>query len=229
GMTRVPPSFIPPPVQVMAPVTVSVPAPFRLPPERAKSLWMVEAEANANDPADRTMGFWLSRLLTKSSAPPACVTVTPGILMVTSSAAVGTAPVLQLPGVSQSPLAGLTHMTAAGNVRSSSASSCKRTKGDLRARERLRTMSVAPCEGWVGRERSGRDAPTSLGCGVDRVIPVAGASPRRERGRGPAGPGAAPLRLADAAAVHRGDGCFPSSESPARDNFGPGRAHRAAG
>ena len=87
------------------------------------------------------IGSSLVMLLTES-VPESCVTVMPARLMTTSSDALGSASVLQLDGVSQSPPLGLIQVTVASSVLSSSWLNSGRkirrsTEDDLRERRRM--------------------------------------------------------------------------------------------
>src|SRR5437899_2909638 len=98
----VPGPDIDPPVHVSSPLTVTVPAPVNVPPERANWLTL-EAAAMETDPAERLNVAWLVRLFTLSVLLVACVTVMPPMLMTPSSAATGTRLRFQLLAVFQSP------------------------------------------------------------------------------------------------------------------------------
>src|SRR5262249_12508488 len=126
-----------PPIQLNWPETVSLPRPVSVPPESVNVLLIVEAAPRTSVPPESTMAFWLVRLWTESKLLKPWLTVTPALLMTTSSAGVGRVPVLQLAGVSQSPLELLIQFTVDGSHR----------------------VSRDSREGRSARRRCGRPAP----------------------------------------------------------------------
>src|SRR5262245_27978335 len=96
----VPEPPIVPAVSVIKPLTVRSPAPDSVPPVIVSVLWIEELAAIEIVPPERAIGWLEVRLWTESTALVECLTFA-AMLIVTSSAAAGILPVLQLPGVSQ--------------------------------------------------------------------------------------------------------------------------------
>ena len=120
-IASVPPPVIVPPVQFMVPLTVTAPAVLRVPPLIVRSPDIDEADAIAQRTAREIQGGVARRdrqTVDESEAVEECVTVIPDVSITTSSDGPGSAPVLQLEGVSQSPPAGLIQVTQASSVRS---------------------------------------------------------------------------------------------------------------
>jgi hypothetical protein len=109
------PQFVAPPIVKVADV-LNVPPPIvRLPDIEEDALI-------ASEPFESAKFASLAEIVRLPIASPTeleCVTVMPDVAMTTSSDGPGTAPVLQLDAVSQSPLAGSIQVTVARSVRSS--------------------------------------------------------------------------------------------------------------
>jgi hypothetical protein len=112
----------PPSDTVTSPATSSAPRAVNTPPVSTSSAPTDESSNRVSVPADTRRAAADVRLRAAASVVPSCVTTMPAVPMTASSAASGTRPRSQFPGVSQSPPAGLTHVMTAGMVRSSRAS-----------------------------------------------------------------------------------------------------------
>jgi hypothetical protein len=105
-------------VQVVRPVTVTVPAPVSVPADSVSAL-IDDALAIDIVPDEMLSVAEHCTLLTESDAPVECVIVIPVWPITASSPAPGTCAGLQLLAVSQSPPALLIQFTVAGVMRSS--------------------------------------------------------------------------------------------------------------
>jgi hypothetical protein len=121
-----PAPLIVPLVQASCPANVTSPDPVSVPPLKVKVLSIVEAEAMASEPPERTRAFWLVRLWMESEPEECVIVMLSGTLMMTSSLAPGIWPPLQLLAPSQVPLAWLIQETMAGANLSSSHSNRRR-------------------------------------------------------------------------------------------------------
>src|SRR5947209_6208327 len=127
------------------------------------------------------MFAWLERLWIDSLTSAAWVTVMPDWVMTASSPAPGTAPVLQLAAVSQSPPAGLIQFAVAGTERSSRDSTIR-----LRACGRVRS---AGADDEPSQERSSR--ASNIGESFGREAACGFVTPARRPAPGQYGPAVA--------------------------------------